>query len=283
MNLSTVFSAHTDLGFSVSYVECCNEQSTEVFFQKALPSIGYSYCLSGDMLCTVPESGFASHVRGNESGLWKRTEAPICARMAEGIHRWIEVNFPKNFTEQILQENEVRFTSQANALFLKQNQPVSLRHAPSAYISQIIKQMLHCPFEGIMRESYLISKGMELVLEELNFFCFRKENTDRTLHTRQVVEAEKLLIHNMDQNISIRELAQRVGLSESTLKRSFKKAHGVSVFVFFQKHRMEQARQMLLAKRLNVAEVAYALGYSAPEHFSRAFRVHFGIPPKAVQ
>jgi AraC-like DNA-binding protein len=254
-----------------------------MFFQKNSPSMGYSYCLSGDILCTAPESGFASHVQRNECGFWKCTEAPICVRMAIGIHKWIDVNLPKDFTEQILHENEVRFTSRAHALFLEQSQPVSLRHAPSVHILQTVAQLLHCPFEGFMRESYLISKGMELVLEEFDTLCLRKKNTNRTLHTRKVTEVAQLLIQNMNQNISIRKLAQHVGLSETTLKRSFKRIYGVSIFTFFQNYRMEQARQMLLAKHLNVAEVAYALGYSAPEHFSRAFRIHFGIPPKATQ
>jgi AraC-like DNA-binding protein len=34
---------------------------------------------------------------------------------------------------------------------------------------------------------------------------------------------------------------------------------------------------------MNVAEIAYATGFSSPSHFARAFVTYFGVQPKAYQ
>jgi AraC family transcriptional regulator, transcriptional activator of the genes for pyochelin and ferripyochelin receptors len=44
---------------------------------------------------------------------------------------------------------------------------------------------------------------------------------------------------------------------------------------------METARQLLSDRRLNVREVAQAVGYANQSRFAAAFRKQFGINPKA--
>ena len=43
--------------------------------------------------------------------------------------------------------------------------------------------------------------------------------------------------------------------------------------------RMDRAKQLLLAGELSVAQVADAVGFADPYHFSRVFRQHEGMPP----
>jgi AraC-like DNA-binding protein len=40
---------------------------------------------------------------------------------------------------------------------------------------------------------------------------------------------------------------------------------------------------MLLDTEQTAAEVAYALGYRTPQHFSAAFKKHFGVSPKSMR
>jgi AraC-like DNA-binding protein len=81
---------------------------------------------------------------------------------------------------------------------------------------------------------------------------------------------------------SMKELARSVAMSESKLKRIFKIVYGAPVFEYFQKHRMQKARQMLLSGAFSVKDVGYTLGYSNLSNFSVAFKKEFGKLPSEV-
>ncbi|WP_404850097.1 helix-turn-helix transcriptional regulator, partial [Elizabethkingia anophelis] len=52
-----------------------------------------------------------------------------------------------------------------------------------------------------------------------------------------------------------------------------------TIFKFIHDKKMEQARQLLEAKFVNIKEIAYMLGYSQPQHFTSAFKKKYGILP----
>jgi AraC-like DNA-binding protein len=78
---------------------------------------------------------------------------------------------------------------------------------------------------------------------------------------------------------TIPELAKAVALSESKLKTLFKTVYGLPPFEYFQKHRMEKARVMLLSKEYSIKDVGYALGYANLSNFTLAFKKQFGQLP----
>lgn len=77
----------------------------------------------------------------------------------------------------------------------------------------------------------------------------------------------------------VARLADFLGMSVSTLFRRFKAELGENPYSYFRRHRMELAHRQIAAGR-PVKEVAFALGYRHAEDLSRAYRRHFGFPPK---
>jgi len=132
-----------------------------------------------------------------------------------------------------------------------------------------------------MRQTYLELKGMELTLEYLSLYFVQNECCCEAcaLHSK-VARAWQMMRDNLEQPFSISQLAKSVGMSESSLKRTFRSMYGASIFSSFQRHRMSEARKLLEESKYNVAEVAYRVGYANPSHFSRAFSRYFGVPPK---
>ncbi|MHC3993743.1 helix-turn-helix domain-containing protein [Thiomicrolovo sp. ZZH C-3] len=50
----------------------------------------------------------------------------------------------------------------------------------------------------------------------------------------------------------------------------------------FQKSlRLQEARQLLMSRDVEAAEVAFEVGYESPSQFSREYARMFGLPPKA--
>jgi len=81
---------------------------------------------------------------------------------------------------------------------------------------------------------------------------------------------------------TISQLARMVSISESKLKKDFKLIYGIPVYEYFQKVRMQAAKDKLLAGGHSVKEVAMELGYSNLSNFTIAFKKEFGLLPSKL-
>ncbi|NDJ17922.1 AraC family transcriptional regulator [Myxacorys almedinensis] len=151
-----------------------------------------------------------------------------------------------------------------------------------------LQQLLRCPFQGITRRIYLESKVWELMAllmaQELErcqvkpaLYPLKPEDVDRIHYAREI------LLHRLDNPPSLSELARQVGLNECTLKRGFRVCFGKTAFGYLHDYRLEQARRLLEERRLNVSEVARAIGFVNRSYFAAAFQKKFGVTPKIYQ
>ena len=95
----------------------------------------------------------------------------------------------------------------------------------------------------------------------------------------QVLQAIEWIRAHFDERLSVEMLASLAGMSVPTFNRHFRAATSTSP-VKYQKTIRLQAARHLLAKRLNVTETAFAVGYRSSSQFSREYARHFGRPPK---
>lgn len=149
-----------------------------------------------------------------------------------------------------------------------------------------LEQILDCPFQGKTKQIYLESKCLELIalkLEQLKqrdkptgLLCSLKPDDIDRIHL-----AKTILTSNLDNPPSLMELARQVSLNDYKLKMGFRQVFGTTVFGYLHQYRMEQARRLLTERRMNVKEVAQAIGYANQSRFAAAFRKQFGVNPKA--
>lgn len=85
-----------------------------------------------------------------------------------------------------------------------------------------------------------------------------------------------------DPHFGVAELAAGLHMDRATLFRRLKAARGLSPSDYLRERRLQLARELLDARRGNVSEVAYAVGYESLSHFTQAFRRRFGCTPSAV-
>ncbi|GET23023.1 hybrid sensor histidine kinase/response regulator transcription factor [Prolixibacter denitrificans] len=83
-----------------------------------------------------------------------------------------------------------------------------------------------------------------------------------------------------EKNLNVEMLAEGVGISRVHMHRKLKELTNHSARDFIRNIRMKQAAYLLANKKLNVSEVAYAVGYSNLSHFSNTFKSHYGVSPK---
>jgi len=79
------------------------------------------------------------------------------------------------------------------------------------------------------------------------------------------------------------ELVRMLGMSKSKLTHGFKLFYGCTMTEFIKNIRLQQAQILLATGTLNVTQVALQVGYEYTSNFTSAFKIKFGISPKAFQ
>ncbi len=105
----------------------------------------------------------------------------------------------------------------------------------------------------------------------------KMESHDEIL-MQKIMSIIKENIHNSALNVEM--LADGVGISRVHMHRKLKALTNQSAREFIKGIRMKQAAYILVNKKLNITEVAYAVGYENLSHFSSTFKAHFGVSPK---
>lgn len=95
----------------------------------------------------------------------------------------------------------------------------------------------------------------------------------------KVMDARRIIEHNIDQSFTIKELSRKVAMNECYLKKGFKALVGKTIHEYQQELRINKARQLLQQQGQSVSDVANSLGYSSISHFSTAFKKATGIKP----
>lgn len=88
---------------------------------------------------------------------------------------------------------------------------------------------------------------------------------------------------NLDQKLTISEIARHAKVSPRALRTLYKKFKGVPASDFIRERRMQRANELLQRGHLSVQRVADAIGYSNAANFSRDFRKRFGLAPSEVR
>lgn len=91
--------------------------------------------------------------------------------------------------------------------------------------------------------------------------------------------AEDAIREKAKEGLSAAELAELVGVSPTQLRRIFLSARGCSPKAALTKQRIDEAKRLLAAGRLNVTQVAERVGFSNLPRFSAAFKQATGVAP----
>jgi AraC-like DNA-binding protein len=94
-----------------------------------------------------------------------------------------------------------------------------------------------------------------------------------------VARATAWLRANYDRPFRAESLAHAVGLSVSSVNRSFRRATTLSPLQYQKQIRLHHARMRLLSGETDIARIGYAVGYTSASQFAREFKRHFGHSP----
>ena len=156
---------------------------------------------------------------------------------------------------------------------------------------------MHGGFDLLHRQllRWAVEFNSELALDEIGLrivswvlasnAAFRAESTrlDTERRHRELVEATKdVLNRNLSGSVTLRGVAQTVGVSPFHLSRVFSASTGMPVYRYHLRLRILAALERILAGA-SITEVALGLGFSDHSHLTHQFRREFGVAPSSVR
>ena len=97
--------------------------------------------------------------------------------------------------------------------------------------------------------------------------------------SHQIARAIEWLKGNFTQPLSIDDLAAQASMSSSTFHHHFRSMTALSPLQFQKQLRLQEARRLMLAERMDAANAGFQVGYESPSQFSREYNRLFGAPP----
>ncbi|MCC5846864.1 MAG: helix-turn-helix transcriptional regulator [Verrucomicrobia bacterium] len=85
------------------------------------------------------------------------------------------------------------------------------------------------------------------------------------------------------EELKIRDMAERLGISESQLNRRFTRATGTSLHRYYNRLRLEAALNLLRYDKGSLKEIAYEMGFKHPSNFTNWFKANAKVSPRTYR
>ena len=96
----------------------------------------------------------------------------------------------------------------------------------------------------------------------------------------QKMRVENALYLNFQNDISVVDIANRLGINRSYFGKIFKQTLKQTPQEFLINYRMIKATELLRLTKMSIGDISKAVGYENQLHFSRAFKKIYNISPR---
>jgi len=225
------------------------------------------------------------HLHGQHNNIMYSQGLDIEVENLESRIETLGINFNTSLFVKIAQQgNDILKRMADDVLYNRQTILSDNWRASTAKMSIIIQDILDNPHQGPLRDLFLYSKSIELLVLQAEQYAITQDQDYMSSQEKDmIIAARDLLANHIDTPPTLQQLSQTIGLSEYKLKRGFKSLFGMTAYGYVNTLRLEKAKILLLETDRSAKEIAYNLGFSSPQHFSKAFKRLHGVPPKSIR
>lgn len=247
-------------------------------YQSSRPEDNYlelRFCLIGNMYCKKYQ---------NECHQCKLHLSHNCEEKVESVD-FISFAFSAKLLEQFVKWRTDGHSFYEKLLSFQYTSSFSRPLTLCGRTRMVLEGMLNHNYSDSLENIFVNAQTQMLLLYSLDTIdnkepevisCkFLSNEADR----EKVTRAREILLQQIGEPITIKQLSRKVAMNECYLKKGFKEMFGTTIFEFYQNQRMEHAKFLLYEKGLSVTDVSLQLGYSSISHFSTAFKKHTGLKP----
>jgi transcriptional regulator GlxA family with amidase domain len=93
----------------------------------------------------------------------------------------------------------------------------------------------------------------------------------------------QLMERNIEEPLSLQEIAQQVSLSRRQVERLFERHLSTTPRQHYLTLKLRRARQLVEMTEMSVIDIAMACGFESASYFSKSFKEHFDILPSVLR
>lgn len=91
---------------------------------------------------------------------------------------------------------------------------------------------------------------------------------------------EKYILANIDEQITLKDIAKEVGYTESYISRAFKKKFGLTPHAFIINKKVNNAKSKLQKRKdVSIAELSNEVGFYDQSHLGKVFKRTYALSP----
>ncbi len=125
-----------------------------------------------------------------------------------------------------------------------------------------------------------IKGNLFLLLFDLVTLYEKKVETNTRKNTDKLKPVIKYVELHYSEPVTVAEMADIAGFSESHFMRFFKETYGVSFITYLNDYRLSMAARLLLATEENILDISQQVGFENLSHFNRQFKKKYSKTPR---
>lgn len=145
------------------------------------------------------------------------------------------------------------------------------------HIEDIFKKMVDSWYAKLPGYEFITRTLLQQLLIAI-YQNIKKQNNNYSISLK-VEKIIQYMHQNVNNRVTLAELSEMAHWSPFYLSRAFKNSTGYTVIEYFNKIKMDKAKELLIEGDKKVKEVARALGFTDEFYFSRIFKRIEGISP----
>lgn len=162
-----------------------------------------------------------------------------------------------------------------------QNQVFPIRQFSQELLSKLVRTYLEPPDDTRSRIlPHMLGYWLAHLLETKALPLIEEGQTKAAYRPAELMEQINQYINlNLKKDLSVKALAEEVGISESNLRATVSKVLGFGLGSYVNRIRMNRAQGLITGTDMSIKEIAYECGFNSSQSFARAFRRATGSPP----
>jgi AraC-like DNA-binding protein len=219
-------------------------------------------------------------------------------------------------------DSEIRLSDARDALHVKIQAGTSVKRLELFYSDELIRQYLPAALIGQLEifaretnhstDNYFISlfhretlkeifdtqtedplsavKRLALIMRLTEKFLYSLVRQEQDSLPRKLKKSDLESMRHIEQILSSRlegfpsleSLAHAVFMSTSKLKTLFKQVYGHTLYDYYNKNRLQRAKEMLVTGQYSIKQAGCEIGFSNLSHFAKAFKKEYGVLPRDI-
>ena len=156
-----------------------------------------------------------------------------------------------------------------------------LRQAASPAVQATLREIVQLyAKEDLAAAPLLTAKLVELIAQLAAIVRRAGYTPERRTRQQQIAKLRNWIAEHASSPIVTADLARLAGMSDSTLRTTFKEELGCTLHTYIMKVRLSFAQMLLRQTDYTISEIAERAGFSSCSYFTRFFVQRVGIPPR---